>query len=223
MYEVYFIFLDFIYKLNYVYNLFLHIVDKNMLKLQLATNPQWATLANQNIGDILIDHAYCEQKAASSCISLIVNFPDKAQLVETLTPIVAEEWSHFAMVLEMLKKRNIPLARKRKDEYVILLEKIMTPGGDRENHLMECLLIHALVEARSCERFKILAEQINDDELKEFYKNLLVAEVRHYQMFIDLAKFYSNSDIVDAKFNEFVTKEAKIIELLSTRGDRIHG
>src|SRR5687767_4533060 len=130
--------------------------DKFTLGLELPTDPRWINTAEKNIEEILIDHAYCEQKAASSCISLIVQYHDKPKLVDVLTPVVAEEWNHFERVIAELKKRGFELGRQRKDEYVEALQKILKKGGNREQQLLEKLLMNALIEARSCERFKIL-------------------------------------------------------------------
>src|SRR6218665_3358059 len=128
--------------------------DKFTLGLELPTDPRWINIAEKNIEEILIDHAFCEQKAASSCISLIITYPDREKLVEVLTPVVAEEWEHFERVLVELKKRGFTLNRPRKDEYVERLQQIIKKGGSKEQNLMEKLLMNALIEARSCERFK---------------------------------------------------------------------
>ena len=130
--------------------------NKTTLGLELPTDPRWVNIAEKNIEDILVDHAYCEQKAASSCISLIIMFPEREKLVDVLTPVVAEEWAHFEMVIEHLKKRGFKLGKARKDEYVSRLNGIMKKGGTREEQLVERLLMNALIEARSCERFKLL-------------------------------------------------------------------
>ncbi|MEM6831150.1 MAG: tRNA-(ms[2]io[6]A)-hydroxylase, partial [Bacteroidota bacterium] len=151
-------------------------LNKTTLGLELPTDPRWVNVAEKNIEDILVDHAYCEQKAASSCISLIIQFPEKERVVEVLTPVVAEEWAHFERVIEHLKKRGFGLGKPRKDEYVIKVNEIMKKGGSREEQLVERLLLNALIEARSCERFKILWKNIEDQELQQFYYELMVSE-----------------------------------------------
>ncbi|MCC5919994.1 MAG: tRNA-(ms[2]io[6]A)-hydroxylase [Cyclobacteriaceae bacterium] len=192
------------------------------LGLKLPTDPRWVNVAEMKLEDILVDHAYCEQKAASSCISLIITHPDREELVDALTPVVAEEWSHFELVLEQLKKRGLSLGKPRKDEYVIELSKHVRKGGSREQQLVEKLLLNALIEARSCERFKILHEKLDDPELKSFYYQLMVSEAGHYRNFIDLAKLYLPHEFVMKRWVEFLKIEAEIIARLEVRGDRMH-
>jgi tRNA 2-(methylsulfanyl)-N6-isopentenyladenosine37 hydroxylase len=193
-----------------------------MLGLQLPTDPRWANLAEKTIAEILIDHAYCEQKAASSCISLIIHYPERKKLVEVLTPVVAEEWGHFERVMEKMKERNIEFGRKRKDEYVEKLLTLTKKGGSKDQQLVEQLLINAIIEARSCERFKILSQNIADDDLKKFYYELMISEAGHYVNFVDLAKEYMPEDYVKTRLNELLEQEAEIIKNLDIRGDRVH-
>lgn len=195
---------------------------KHVLGLQLPTDPRWANIAEKNIRDILIDHAYCEQKAASSCISLIVGFPEKEELVEMLTPVVAEEWSHFERVLEQLQKRGWSLGPQRKDEYVLQLRKLVQKGGSSEDRLLDQLLINALIEARSCERFKMLWKNIADGELQKFYYELMVSEAGHYKNFIQLAKKYQPAEVVEQRWANLLKAEADIIRSLDVRPDRMH-
>jgi tRNA-(ms[2]io[6]A)-hydroxylase len=195
---------------------------QKMLHLQLPTDPRWVNIAEMNIGDILVDHAYCEQKAASSCISLIVNFHEFSDLVDTLTPVVAEEWSHFERVMEQLRKRGIPFDKPRKDEYVIKLILFVKKGGSKVMQLTEYLLMNALIEARSCERFKLLSKEIKDEELRKFYYELMVSEAGHYVNFIELARKYQDPEIVNARWKEWFEYEAEVIKNLEIRGDRMH-
>lgn len=197
-------------------------MEKYVLGLELPTDPRWVNIAEKSIKDILIDHAYCEQKAATSCISLIVNFYDKKDLVEMLTPVVAEEWSHFERVLEQLDKRGFSLDKPRKDEYVLKLSKIEKKGGSRERQLVEKLLINALIEARSCERFRLLWKNIEDEELQKFYYELMVSEAGHYKNFLQLAKSYMPEEYVMSRWKEILKAESIIIENLEVRGDRMH-
>lgn len=193
-----------------------------MLGLKLATDPRWVNIAEKTIEDILTDHAFCEQKAASSGISLIVNFADKQDIVDSVTPLVAEEWGHFRKVIKELNKRGLSLGKKRKDEYVLKIKDLMQKGGNREMLLVEQLLIFALIEARSCERFRLLSLYISDPELKDFYHEFMVSEAGHYRMFIDLAKKYMPEEHVKRRWNEIVEGEAKILATLELRGDRVH-
>ncbi|WP_461490783.1 MiaE family protein [Pontibacter sp. HJ8] len=195
---------------------------KTILRLQLPTDPRWVNIAEKNIEEILVDHAYCEQKAATSGISLIVKYPDKTRLVEEMTDLVAEEWSHFERVMAELKKRGYGLGRNRPDEYVVELTKHIRKGGLRERQLMDHLLINALIEARSCERFKLLWKNIQDEELKKFYYELMVSEAGHYVSFVKLAKEYMPVEVVDARLKELLEIEADIIRKLEPRADRMH-
>lgn len=193
-----------------------------MLGLKLPTDPRWANIAEKHIEDILIDHAYCEQKAASSCISLIVQFSDKEKLVETLSPVVAEEWEHFQRVLEQLQKRGFKLGKQRADQYVIALSKHERKGDNINRQLMDKLLINALIEARSCERFKLLHQEIKDQELKDFYYDLMVSEAGHYRNFIELAEEYMPKETVRLRWQELLQIEADIMRNMELSPKRMH-
>jgi tRNA 2-(methylsulfanyl)-N6-isopentenyladenosine37 hydroxylase len=196
--------------------------DKFTLGLELPTDPRWINIAEKNIEEILVDHAYCEQKAASSGISLIVQYPDKKKLVDMLTPLVAEEWSHFERVIEELRKRGHSLGAKRKDQYVEALQGLLRKGGSRDQQLVEKLLMNALIEARSCERFKILWKNIGDESLSKFYYELMVSEAGHYKNFLQLAKEYLPEEQVNLRWKELLEQEAEIVKSLEVRGDRMH-
>ncbi len=193
-----------------------------MLNLKLATDPNWVNLAEKKLEDILTDHAYCEQKAASSCISLIQLYHDKELLVEKIAPIVSEEWSHFRLVLKELKKRGLKLGGQRKDLYVNQLLKIQKKGGSIENQLLEKLLTAALIEARSCERFRLLSLELKDEALRNFYHTFMVSEAGHYTLFIDLAYQYCGEEKTRQRWQEFVAAEAEILNQSELRGDRMH-
>jgi tRNA-(ms[2]io[6]A)-hydroxylase len=193
-----------------------------MLGLKLPTDPRWVNIAEKSLEDILTDHAYCEQKAATSGISLIIRYPEKTELQDLVAGLVAEEWGHFRKVLKELKKRGLQLGVKRKDEYVNQLFDFRKKGGKRDEQLMEELLVFALIEARSCERFRLLSLHINDDSLKEFYHDFMVSEAGHYRMFIDLAKNYAPEEVVKKRWDEYLEFEAQLIEKLEWRSDRVH-
>jgi tRNA-(ms[2]io[6]A)-hydroxylase len=193
-----------------------------MLHLKLPTDPCWVGVAEMQIEDILTDHAYCEQKAASSCISLILRFNDLDQIVDTLTPIVAEEWGHFERVMEQIRKRELKFGFPRKDEYVVALKNFVKNGGSRMQQLTEQLLLNALIEARSCERFKLLSTHIQDEELKKFYHELMVSEAGHYVTFIELARTFQNVDLVNARWQEWLNFEASVLKGIGSRADRMH-
>jgi len=195
---------------------------KNILGLQLPTDPRWVNLAEKSLEDILTDHAYCEQKAATSCISLIQRYSDKEKLVNDLSPIVTEEWGHFRLVLAELQKRNLKLGRQRKDDYVYELLKFEKKGGSEEDRLLDKLLICALIEARSCERFKRLSEGLNDRYLRNFYRRFMESEAGHYTLFIELAQTYIDNKKVRGRWKQWLEYEAKIIRQLTPRGDRMH-
>ncbi|MDP9230420.1 MAG: tRNA-(ms[2]io[6]A)-hydroxylase [Bacteroidota bacterium] len=195
---------------------------KNILGLQLPTDPRWVNLAEKSLEEILTDHAYCEQKAATSCISLIQRYSDKEKLVEELSPIVTEEWGHFRLVLSELQKRNLKLGRQRKDEYVNALLTFQIKGGSAENHFLDKLLMMALIEARSCERFKRLSEGLEEDYMKSFYRRFMESEAGHYTLFIELADTYIDKGKVRKRWKEWLQYEAGIINSLEVRGDRMH-
>ena len=195
---------------------------KNILGLQLPTDPRWVNLAEKSLADILTDHAYCEQKAAISCISLIQHYSEMEKLVTELSPIVTEEWGHFRMVLAELHKRDLKLGRQRKDEYVNELLKFEIKGGSGEDRLLDKLLICALIEARSCERFKRLSEGLNDEYLRNFYRRFMESEAGHYTLFIELAETYVKKEKVRARWTQWLQYEGDIIQQLTVRGDRMH-
>ena len=193
-----------------------------MLKLKLPTDPRWVNLAQKNLIDILTDHAYCEQKAATSCISLIVVYSDLNPIVKALTPIVAEEWNHFSMVLDEIYKRGYSLGSPRKDEYVNKLIKFQKKSHDRNEVLVERLLTNALIEARSCERFRLLSLELKDSYLRNFYHNFMVSEAGHYRLFMDLANIYMDKKYVDSRWNMYLDYEKEILKKIKIRGDRMH-
>lgn len=193
-----------------------------MLGLKLPTDPRWADLAGKSIEEILTDHAYCEQKATSTAISLIQNYPDYPLLVEQLSPIVKEEWGHFELVVDHLKKRGLKLGLQRKDAYVNELNKFIRHGGSRTSSLIEKLLFSALIEARSCERFKLLSKNIEDTDLQSFYRNLMVSEAGHYRLFLDMACELGDKETVLKRWDEWLEYEAGIMQNLTVRGDRVH-
>jgi len=195
---------------------------KNILGLQLPTDPRWVNLAAISLQEILTDHAYCEQKAATSCISLIQRYSEKEKLVKELSPVVTEEWGHFRLVLAELEKRNLQLGRQRKDEYVNQLLEFQKKGGSRDERLLDQLLIMALIEARSCERFKRLSEGLNDEYLRHFYRRFMESEAGHYTLFIDLAETYIDKETVRHRWKEWLDYEAEVIQNLEVRGDRMH-
>lgn len=196
---------------------------KQVLGLQLPTDPRWVDLTVVSLEDILSDHAFCEQKAATSCISLIQGYSDHEELVRELAPIVTEEWGHFRQVLAEMDKRGLKLGRQRKDEYVGELLKFENKSGDRNDRLIEKLLICALIEARSCERFRQLSLFLDDAHLKTFYHKFMVSEAGHYRLFIDLAKLYGkNEEKVMDRWKEYLRYEAELMTRLEVRGDRMH-
>ncbi|WP_461533179.1 MiaE family protein [Sinomicrobium sp.] len=193
-----------------------------MLGLKLPTDPRWVNIVEKNIEEILTDHAYCEQKAASTAISLIVSFPEYTELVQEMTALVKEEISHFKMVHDRIIARGWVLGRERKDLYVIELMKFFPKGGSRQSHLVHRLLYAALIEARSCERFRLLSENIQDEELATFYRNLMASEANHYTMFLSFARKYGNREEVDKKWQDLLEYEANIMKDLGKK-ETMHG
>ena len=195
---------------------------KNILGLQLPTDPRWVNLAEIQLQEILTDHAYCEQKAASTCISLITKNSEKELLVQELSPIVTEEWGHFRMVLAELNKRNLPLGRQRKDVYVNKLLHFQKKDGSPSDRFLDQMLIMALIEARSCERFKRLSEGLADDYMRRFYRRFMESEAGHYTLFITLAEHYLDKIIVRTRWAEWLAYEKELMDSEEVRGDRIH-
>ena len=195
---------------------------KNILGLKLPTDPRWVNLAELQLQEILTDHAYCEQKAATTCISLITKNPEKDLLVQELSPIVTEEWGHFRQVLAELKKRNLPLVRPRKDIYVNKLVQFQKKDGSPTERFLDQMLIMALIEARSCERFKRLSEGLDDTYMRRFYRKFMESEAGHYTLFITLAEHYIDKKIVRRRWQEWLTYEKDLMNSEELRGDRIH-
>ncbi len=193
-----------------------------MLGLRLPTDPRWVKLVKTNISEILTDHAWCEQKAASNAISTIVRYPELTDLVEELTKIAREEMEHFGMVVERIKERGYTLGHERKDSYVADLAKFIKRGGSREEQLVDRLLFAAMIEARSCERFRMLSEKIDDSELAIFYRKLMISEAGHYTTFIRFARQYGGNVNVDARWQKFLDYEAKIIRNYGKK-ETMHG
>ncbi len=193
-----------------------------MLGLQLPTDPRWVNIVEKNIEEILTDHAYCEQKAASTAISLIVSFPEYTELVQEMVALVKEEISHFKMVHDKILERGWVMGRDRKDEYVIQVTQFFPKGGSRTIQLVHRLLYAALIEARSCERFRLLSEELEDKSLANFYRSLMVSEANHYTMFLGFARKYGERAIVDKKWNELLAFEAEVMKDLG-KSEAIHG
>ncbi|MCC8359062.1 tRNA-(ms[2]io[6]A)-hydroxylase [Salinimicrobium sediminilitoris] len=193
-----------------------------MLGLKLPTDPRWVNIVEKNIEEILTDHAYCEQKAASTAISLIVTHPEYSELVTEMTALAREEMAHFKMVHDRILERGLTLGRDRKDEYVLKLLTFFPKGGSRLTNLTHRLLYAALIEARSCERFRLLSENLEDRELAEFYRSLMVSEANHYTMFLNFARKYGDRKEVDQKWQNLLEFEAEIMRDLGKK-ETMHG
>lgn len=193
-----------------------------MLGLKLPTDPRWVTIVEGNIKEILIDHAFCEQKAASNAISLIVNYPEHSDLVQAMVELAREELDHFKMVHDKILERGWSLGRERKDQYVNELYTFIRKGGARHVVLVDRLLFSAMIEARSCERFRVLSENISDPELAKFYRELMISEANHYTMFIGFARKYGQGEDVEKRWKEFLEYEAGVIARYGKK-ETIHG
>ena len=196
-----------------------------MLRLKLPTDPRWVNIAEKNIEEILTDHAFCEQKAASAAISFIVQYPELTELVDAMTELAREEMEHFQRVHDQLKKRGYVLGRERKDDYVLELQQFFKQRGGvgRTAHLVSKLLIAAMIEARSCERFRVLSENISDRELSEFYHELMISEATHYTMFLKFARQYGKDEMdVGTLWDDFLEYEAEVIAKYGKK-ERVHG
>lgn len=193
-----------------------------MLGLKLPTDPRWVNIVEKNIDEILTDHAFCEQKAASTAISLIVNFPEYPELVSEMIALSREEMGHFKMVHDRILARGKTLGKHRKDDYVIALMKFFPKGGSRQDQLIHRLLYAALIEARSCERFRLLSEELQDPELAEFYRKLMISEAGHYTLFLNFARQYGTRSTVDNKWQDLLSYEAEIMKTLGKK-ETVHG
>ena len=193
-----------------------------MLRLKLPTDPRWVNIVEKNIEEILTDHAWCEQKAATNAISIIVRYPEFPELVTAMLALAQEELSHFQQVHQKIISKGLSLGRERKDEYVNLLYNFRRKGGSRAQQLVDHLLFAAMIEARSCERFKVLSENINDEKLKKFYHELMISEANHYTTFIGFARQYAGGEDVEKRWKEFLEYEGKIIQQFGKK-ETIHG
>jgi len=193
-----------------------------MLGLQFETETSWAEIAKVNLEQILTDHAFLEQKAASNAVSIIINYSEETELVKEMSNIAIEEMQHFKMVHLLMVKRGMVLGREQKNDYAIRLQKFFKKTGDRTDALIQRLLVAALIEARSCERFKVFSENMKDEELSKFYNNLMISEAGHYTTFLQFARQYQDRKIVDEKWNALLVFEA---EMMKERGNvaKIHG
>ncbi len=193
-----------------------------MLRLKLPTDPRWVNIVEKNMAEILTDHAFCEQKAASNAISLIVKFPEYSELVQAMVALAREELDHLKRVHDKITERGLVLGRERRDEYVNKLYDFMKKGGSRQSMLTERLLFAALIEARSCERFKVLSENISDPELSAFYHELMISEAGHYTLFLNFARQYDDPEKVEKRWQEFLDFEGRIISALGVK-ETVHG
>ena len=193
-----------------------------MLGLKLPSDPRWVNIAKKNLEEVLSDHAFCEQKAASTAISLIVSFPEYTELVKEMIALVEEEMSHFKMVHDLILERGFTLGRDRKDTYVSKLLQFFPKGGSRTTQLVHRLLLAALIEARSCERFRLLSEHLEDKKLANFYRKLMISEANHYTSFLGFARQYGNKEEVNQKWDNLLEFEADIMKSLNI-SESIHG
>lgn len=196
--------------------------ENSILGLKLPTDPRWVDLASISLEEILTDHAFCEQKAATQCISLIQRYSDKIDLVNALSPLVTEEWGHFRMVWAEMKKRGYVLGAQRKNDYVNLLLQNEPKDVPQSEKMLHRLMISAMIEARSCERFRLLSENLEEEALRKFYYKFMVSEAGHYRLFIDLAEQYYPVETVRAAWQRWLTIEEKVLQELAPRGDRMH-
>jgi tRNA 2-(methylsulfanyl)-N6-isopentenyladenosine37 hydroxylase len=197
--------------------------EKTILKLQLPTDPRWVkNVVESNIEEILTDHAFCEQKAASNAITLIVQNPNLSDLVQAMALLVQEEMDHFKRVHDLILERGFVLGRERKDHYVNELLQFVIKGGSRHEQLIDRLLFSAMIEARSCERFKVMSDHIKDKQLADFYYELMVSEAGHYTMFITLARKYAGTIDVEKRWKDFLEYEAQVIQNYGKK-ESIHG
>ncbi|MFZ6050784.1 MiaE family protein [Halocola ammonii] len=193
-----------------------------MLGLKLPTDPRWVNIVEKNIEEILTDHAYCEQKAASNAITTIVKFPEYPDLVDEMVQISLEEMEHFGMVHKKIQERGLTLGKERKDEYVQDLLKFINRGGSRQRQLTDKLLFAAMIEARSCERFRLLSQEIDDADLREFYHELMISEANHYTTFLKYARKYGDPEDVEKRWQEILDYEGSLMKKYGKK-ETMHG
>ena len=193
-----------------------------MFKLKLPTDPRWANIAEGNLEEILTDHAWCEKKAATNAIGIITMIPEHTEIVTELLAIAQEEMEHFQQVHEIIKKRGYVFGRTRKDDYVNELVKFIQKGGNRDDLIIDKMLFAAMIEARSCERFKRLSEGLDDAYMRRFYRKFMESEAGHYTLFINLAEYYIDKKVVRKRWAEWLVYEKELMNSQEVRGDRIH-
>lgn len=193
-----------------------------MLGLKLPTDPRWVNIVETNISEILTDHAYCEQKAATNAINMVIQFPEYPDLVDAMLALAQEELQHFRQVHDKIQARGFSLGRERKDDYVWELNQFIRKGRERHIVLVDRLLFAAMVEARSCERFRILSEHISDPDLRAFYRDLMISEANHYTLFIGFARQYGQGEDVDKRWQDFLNYEAQLIAKYGKK-ETMHG
>jgi tRNA-(ms[2]io[6]A)-hydroxylase len=180
-----------------------------MLHLQSESQARWLRQVDENLPEILIDHAHCEHKAAATAMSLFGSYVDSRELTREMTVIVQEELEHFHMVLDLLERRGIPFRKLRPGDYGRRLNQLIRPH--EPDRAVDRLLIAGLIEARSCERFKLLRDHVADAELREFYGSLFESEARHHTTYVRLARLFQDHDLVRNRLEELSSAEAAII------------
>lgn len=193
-----------------------------MLGLKFETETSWAQVAENDLQQILTDHAFAEQKAASNAVSIIINYPEETDLVSDMADVALEEMEHFKMVHELMKARSMTLGREQRNDYALHLHKFFKKNADRKIQLVHRLLYAALIEARSCERFKVFSENLEDAELVNFYRDLMVSEANHYTLFLGYARKYADRSLVDTKWNDLLAYEAEFMKSRGTEA-KVHG
>ncbi len=193
-----------------------------MLGLKFETETSWAEVAENGLQQLLTDHAFAEQKAASNAVSIIINYSEETELVKDMSDIAIEEMEHFRMVHNIMVDRGMVLGQATKNDYALKLQKFFPHTGNRKEALIHRLLVAALIEARSCERFKVFADNMNDEELSKFYTDLMISEANHYTLFLGYARKYMDREVVDKKWNDLLSFEA---EMMKSRGNiaKVHG
>jgi tRNA-(ms[2]io[6]A)-hydroxylase len=193
-----------------------------MLSLQSSSSDRWLKQVDSNLDEILIDHAHCEKKAASTAMNFLFTYVDNLELCCEMTEIVNEELEHFHMVIDILQRREIEFWRLKPSSYGGKLSNLVRHG--EPGRAVDRLLVACLIEARSCERFDFLRKHMDgkDQELSDFYGSLFESEARHHTTYVRMAKFFASDEVVKQRLNELSVLEAEIIEM----GDdlpRMHG
>lgn len=185
------------------------------LPLQPATSPEWVACVLADFDAFLLDHAACERKASAMAMSFVVKYPDHPKMLEPMIAVAREELAHYHEVFRMIQRRGIPLRPDEKDPYVKGLQR--HARHSRAEHLLDKLMMAAVIEARGCERFHVIAQHLPTEELRRYYDKLAREEAGHFRVFLKMAKMYYDDAVVDARLKDYIGFEQEVVDTLPIR------